>query len=223
MEEETSVSVGDTTEVSQPEANESEAVSSTEESSEGTENTDTSSERPVSRASERIRQLIAERNAEASKRRELESRLSEGQTAGVSADGIDPEVFAKTVVQRATEEARTSANFAMELERAKDVLPALKTDEVTQEFVSSLINQGFAPLKAVEVYQEHLKKVQEDIVNESKRRASAEQASREGTQVAGAGRGKATDGFSPEDIASMSNAEYEKNRTKILAQYGVRS
>lgn len=223
-------------EVSEPQTSEGSEVASDEPiepadtSSEETETTatdevsDTESEpapKKTSRASERIRELIAERN----RYKEAAERglpQQPNQIDGVDEDGIDPRRFSQTVVKTAEQRAQEIVQFEMEKAQALQQYDWLRTSEVAQHQVSALIDRGFTPLQAAEIVDLERAQIAEEIAGKSKARKEASQTVRQTAQLPSAGRETVSDGYTDSDIERMDIRDYEKNRAEILKSMGVK-
>lgn len=225
MEEEMSVEVEETTGESQPEVNTEEAEApeaEAEESSEETGNTaEAEPEAPkrTSRASERIRELVAQK-------KELEARLQKQtpQLEGVDETGIDPERFAQSVERRATQTADEAARAALEYYKAETEFPLVKDNTMVRSRASVLVDEGYTPTQAAEIATIEWN---ETTGNQSARRKEASAKMRQTTQIPSAGKAvQSSDTFTRAEIAKMSSSEYVKNASAIQAQlekYGPES
>lgn len=215
--------VDDTTEDSSPELNADDPDASDE---------DSSAEEPLKpakgtpdKANERIRELIEQRNNLAAQLRAAQSQGAPDKTdstfEGVTPEGIDPEKFAAGLEKRLAGNTAALANqqvlFQVQLvEVRKD--PVMKS-KVAQEHVSSLINQGFTPTDALEIYKDDLKTIEAEILEKNKVRKEATAASRQGTTLPSSGKTSAPSGtFTWEQVDKMPMEEYAKNQAEIKRQ-----
>lgn len=215
MEEETSVEVEETTEESLPETNaeESEALEeTTQESNTSSEETETTAkeeaEKPKSRASERIRELIAQKKA-------LEARVQKREIEGVDETGIDPTRFAQSVEERAGQSAAETAKAEIEYYRAEQDFPLVKDNTMVRSRAAVLVDDGYSPYQAAEIASLEWT---ESTGGNKRQKASA--SMRQSTQIPSAGKTnvKTSDTFTRSEIANMSPQEYVKNQKAIQDQ-----
>lgn len=227
MDEETSVSVEETTEVSQPETNaevtEAQETEEVEESSEETENTaEVKTEKPKSRASERIRELIAQKKA-------LEARLQEKepQIEGYDDTGIDPTKFAQSLEKKASLTANKAAQSTVEYYIAEKEFPLVKENTFVRSRAGELVDQGYSPVQAAELASLEWQETTGQEAKKVVQRQKANQNLRNGAQIPSAGKKVASNGnFTRAEIAAMKPQEYVKNQAAIQAQlekYGPES
>lgn len=216
MEENESVEVEETTEESLPEENTEEAEApeveeSTEESSEETENTaEAETEQPKkSRASERIRELVAQKKA-----LEAQLRDREPEIEGVDETGIDPNKFADSLSKRTASSAQKVAQETLEYFRAEQDFPVVKDNTFVRSRAGELVDQGFSPYQAAEIAALEW---QETTGQETRKKATSNLKQK--SQIPSAGKKQSTStGFSRAEIAKMSPQEYVKNEAAIQAQ-----
>lgn len=230
-EENQDVEVEETTEESSPEVNEATEEESTdtptdESLNQSTEEAPTQDEpkpkeeRRGSKASERIQQLIAERNELA---RKLAGNNQPEQPAydGVDESSIDPDKFATSVVQKARQEARQEINYQNSLAQAASQFPMVAQSDLVGGRATALMAEGYTPFQAAEMATLEFQQTIETELSKSKIRSTADQRIRQNTGIPSAGRPAPSATFSDTEIANMSPAEYAKNRTAILKQNGI--
>lgn len=216
MEENESVEVEETTEESLPEENTEEAEApeveeSTEESSEETENTaEAETEQPKkSRASERIRELVAQKKA-----LEAQLRDREPEIEGVDETGIDPNKFADSLSKRTASSAQKVAQETLEYFRAEQDFPVVKDNTFVRSRAGELVDQGFSPYQAAEIAALEW---QETTGQETRKKATSNLKQK--SQIPSAGKKQSSSsGFTRAEIAKMSPQEYVKNEAAIQAQ-----
>ncbi len=232
MEEERSVQVETTTEVSQPEAKPEETEASQSESeegqsSEGTENTaevETEAPKKESRASERIRELIAQK-------KELEARLAkapETHIEGVDESGIDPNRFAESVLKQAEAKSDQRYSYNRSIDEARQKFPEVAENELVGTRATALMADNYTPLQAAEIATLEWREQIDRAAKKSAQRQNAGEKMRQGASMSAAGKAdKASSGsFTRADIAAMTPAEYTKNAKAIqtqLEKYGAES
>lgn len=232
MEEERSVEVETTTEESQPEVNTEEAEapeseSEVGESSEGTENTaEAEPEKPQkeSRASERIRELIAQK-------KELEARLAkapETHIEGVDESGIDPNRFAESVLKQAEAKSDQRYSYNRSIDEARQKFPEVAENELVGTRATALMSDGYTPIQAAEIATLEWRDQIDKAAKKSAQRQNAGDKMRQGASMSAAGKAdKASSGrFTRSEIAAMTPAEYTKNARAIQTQiekYGAES
>lgn len=230
MKDEESVEVEKTTRESQPEENPEEAEAP-EEQSEGSSSEETlntakeESGKPEpkrSRASERIRELNAQKKA-------LEARLQqqqiqEPQLEGVDETGIDPQRYAESVKEQARREALNAVQLSQEFNQAFQQFPVVKENNLVRARAAELFDEGYTPVQAAEIASLEFEETQTALSQKSTTRQVAKQKSREGTYIPSAGRPVREDSeFTEEEISKMSIDEYERNKDAIFKQYGIRN
>lgn len=207
---------------SSPEGNDAEESAGSSTSSDETVKQDTTLS---AKTTERIRDLIEQRNNSASELAAIKGTLTTYQPTpqydGVTPDGIDPEKFAQSLRQDLARQNQALTQNQVQFQIAimevrKD--PVMKS-KVAQEHVSSLINQGIRPEEALEIYKDDLKTIEAELLAKNKTRKSATDATREGTSISSTGRSSAPSGtFTWSQIESMPIAEYKANQTEIKRQ-----
>jgi hypothetical protein len=216
MEENESVEVEETTEEPLPETNTEEAEASEveesiEESSEETENTaEAETEQPKkSRATERIRELVAQKKA-----LEAQLRQKEPEIEGVDETGIDPNKFADSLSKRTASSAQKVAQQTLEYFRAEQDFPVVKDNNFVRSRAGELVDQGFSPYQAAEIASLEWQETTGQV-----NRKQATSNLRQKSQIPSAGKKQSTSsGFSRADIDKMSPQEYVKNEAAIQAQ-----
>ena len=230
--EEESVQVEETTEVSQPEVNTEETEALTEEtqeqSSEETETTaevetEVAPEPKVSRANERIRELVAQK-------KELEAQLKsrEPEIEGVDADGIDPNKFAESLIKKAESVADRKYSYNKAIDEATHKFPEVTENDLVGTRATALMSEGYSPVQAAEIATLEWR---EQIEKETKKSAQRQQAGakvRQQASLQSAGKSSPTGSgsFTRSEITNMSASEYTKNAKAINAQlekYGAES
>jgi len=215
MEEESSVEVEETTEESLPETNAEESEASEETSqesdtpSEETINTaEEEAEKPKSRASERIRELIAQKKA-------LEAQVQRQEIEGVDETGIDPTRFAQSVEQRANQSAANIAQSTIDYYEAEREFPLVKDNNMVRSRAAVLVDDGYTYRQAAEIATLEWN----EATGDNKRRQASTNL-RQTTQIPSAGKTKvqSSDTFTRAEIAKMSPQEYVKNQNAIQAQ-----
>lgn len=187
-------------------------------------------ERPVSRASKRIRQLVAEKKAAemALARERAMSQQATSQLEGVEPDGLDPNKYAESVARLAEQRADQRYYYNRELDAAAHKFPIVAQDELVGTRATALMNAGYSPMQAAELatleYQESVKKA----TQEQKTRKAADQRLRTGATLTNAGRSQSKESglFTRSEIAEMSTQEYAKHQDAIqkqLEKYGAES
>lgn len=230
--EQESVEEEETSEESLPEENDvSQEASEEEEDEEGkesseteTDNTSEETEKPAqeqdkkpSRASERIRQLITERNR---LKQELQSKEPAKEFEGVDETGIDPTIYGKSVADQAQRKAAEMAKFELEMFQARQ--DPIMQDELAQMEASAYITQGATPLEAVELVKENRTLLQKKLEKDFLLRQKAQKKSRENITVSEAGKSVKSTDITEEDIAKMTTSEYAKYRRQILKSAGIK-
>lgn len=214
MEENESVEVEETTEESLPEENTEEAEApggEAGESSEETENTaEAETEQPKkSRATERIRELVAQKKA-----LEAQLRSREPEIEGVDETGIDPNKFADSLSKRTASSAQKVATQTLEYFRAEQDFPVVKDNTFVRSRAGELVDQGFSPYQAAEIASLEWQETTGQV-----NRKQATSNLRQKSQIPSAGKKQsASSGFSRAEIDKMSPQEYVKNEAAIQAQ-----
>jgi hypothetical protein len=215
MEENESVEVEETTEESLPEENTeeveaSEEDTSSEETGEEAETAETESEQPKkSRATERIRELVAQKKA-----LEAQLRDREPEIEGVDETGIDPNKFADSLSKRTASSAQKVATQTLEYFRAEQDFPAVKDNNFVRSRAGELVDQGFSPYQAAEIASLEWQETTGQV-----NRKQATSNLRQKSQIPSAGKKQSSStGFSRAEIAKMSPQEYVKNEAAIQAQ-----
>ncbi len=215
MEEEQSVEVEETTEESQPEENTEEVEASdedtsSEETGEEAETAETEPEQPKkSRASERIRELVAQKKA-----LEAQLRYREPEIEGVDETGIDPNKFADSLSKRTASSAQKVAQETLEYFRAEQDFPVVKDNTFVRSRAGELVDQGFSPYQAAEIAALEW---QETTGQETRKKATSNLKQK--SQIPSAGKKQSSSsGFTRAEIAKMSPQEYVKNEAAIQAQ-----
>jgi hypothetical protein len=231
--EENNVTVEETTEVIEPETNTEEAEASekdtpSEETSEAEEaETETAEAEPAkpkrtSRASERIRELIAQKKA-----LEAQLRQKEPEIEGVDDTGIDPNRFADSLERRTARTAQTIAQSTLEYYRAEQDFPLVKENNLVRSRAGELVDQGYSPIQAAEIASLEWHEITGQEIKKTTQRKQAASNLRAGAQIPQAGKKVSTSGmFTRSEIDRMKPAEYVKNQAAIQAQlekYGPES
>jgi len=234
MEEETSVSVEATTEESQPETSTEETthVEASEEDTASEETIETPAEtqevetekpRKTSRASERIRELIAQKKA-------LEAQLqirTEPQLEGVDDTGIDPTKFAQSLEKRANQTASNAAQSTVEYYIAEKEFPLVKENTFVRSRAGELVDQNYTPLQAAEMASLEWQEITGQFAQKEVQRQKASQTLRQTSQIPQAGKKvESSSMISRAEIARMTPGEYVKNQSAIqtqLEKYGPES
>lgn len=223
------VTVEETTEVIEPETT-TEETTGAEASDEDTTSEETTeipaeaeeveAEKPkrTSRASERIRELVAQK-------KELEAQLKRrAPLDGVDETGIDPERFAQSI------EIRSSQATAETLEyyKAENEFPLVKDNTMVRSRAAVLVDDGYTPIQAAEIATLEWNESIGNSAAESAKRKNANAKMRQNTQIPSAGKSiKTSDSsFSRAEIDRMSPQDYVKNASAIQAQlekYGPES
>lgn len=177
------------------------------------------------RSNQRIRELIREKNALAAQLAQAKGSAPAIPLDGVTPEGIDPEKYAASVEARARAGARDEsarmANFTREMDRAIAAHPILKDNEVAQLQVSALINQGYSPMEAAEIYMEDRRSIEEEARSTKADRKEAGDAARKDAVVPAAGKAPKTTAFTEAQIAAMDNETYKKNQAEIKRQWAA--
>lgn len=231
---EEAVQVEQTTEETQPEANTEEAETPevvaeepTEDiSPEEVENTvKAEPEAPKSRASERIRELVAQK-------KELEARLQkqeqEPQIEGVDETGIDPSRFAQSVMRKAENVADQKYNYNRSIDEARQKFPEVAENELVGTRATALMGEGYSPVQAAEIATLEWKEATDREIKKSTQRKNAGENMRANAVIPSAGKTvKQSDGtFTRAEIAKMTPQEYTRNAPAIQSQlekYGPES
>jgi hypothetical protein len=215
MEEEQSVEVEETTEESQPEENTEEVEASdedtsSEETGEEAETAEAETEQPKkSRASERIRELVAQKKA-----LEAQLRNRDPEIEGVDETGIDPSKFADSLSKRTASSAQKVAQETLEYYRAEQDFPVVKDNTFVRSRAGELVDQGFSPYQSAEIAALEW---QETTGQETRKKATSNLKQK--SQIPSAGKKQSSSsGFSRAEIAKMSPQEYVKNEAAIQAQ-----
>lgn len=231
MEEERSVEVETTTEESQPEVQPEETEAPQEEtqeqSSEGTENTaevEPEAPKKESRASERIRELIAQK-------KELEARLAkapETHIEGVDESGIDPNRFAESVLKQAEARSDRRYGYNRAIDEARQKFPEVAENELVGTRATALMSDGYTPVQAAEIATLEWRDQIDKAAKKSAQRQNAGEKMRQGASMSAAGKADkaSSGGFTRSEIAAMTPAEYTKNARAIQTQiekYGAES
>lgn len=196
-------------------------TSSTEQSEDITseETIETPEVKRPSRAQERIRDLIREK-------KELERQLQTRQTdtlEGVTEDGIDPQIFAQSVLQKAAQQSQSTATAQIQALQAEQEFPELKTSKIFQTLAKGYVMEGYSPYEAAmmanEDYQEEVKATNEKAA----KKVQADKTLRSATYTpTGTQQNKADHVFTDAEIAAMDHKTYEANRKKIFKQQGIK-
>jgi len=222
MESATDVEEEITSEDSSPEETTDLEESSLDTSSEATLKPDKSSR---DKANERIRDLIEQRNALAAQVSVLQNQGKREESAvldGVTDEGIDPQKYAASLLKRAQDQTAqlTNSQVAFQLSILEVQRDPVMKSKVAQEHVSSLINHGFKPTEALEIYKDDLKTIEAEILERTKARKEATAATREGTTITASGKSSTAPSgtFTWQQVESMPIAEYKKNQAEIKRQ-----
>jgi hypothetical protein len=203
------------TETSQEDDNSSEPSEETEKTGD--------TEEPKSKANERIREVIKERNEW--KEKYQTATQGKPKTDGIAEDGIDPKAFRESIKNEIQTESaeknlsKSDATLAREAVRDFDFM----TNPIWQEEAQSYVDKGYDPYTAAEMVGQKInylrgvekKNVEKQVKADQKLKNNSYQTS--GTQL------NKTDEFTPEEINAMSDKEYQKNKAKIFKQAGIKA
>lgn len=200
-----------------------------EQDSSETEVEDTASEETIkepeskpNRAQERIRETIARAKKAEQEAAYWRNLAQQPQENGVSEDGIDPVRYAEQVKRDTLVATNQSVSVQIEALRAEQDFPELKTSKVLQSMAKGYIADGYKPYEAAQLaYEDYLEEVN-NKKEDAKKRSLADKNLRSATYSPQGKKVSPSDGFTPEEIDNMSTSEYEKNKSRILKQYGIR-
>lgn len=201
----------------------------TDDSSEETENTEAEIKEPKSKANERIRDLIKKLH---DKDAEIESlRKSQPEIQGISDDGVEVDKLFNSAVNKAMNDlaqAKTSNEISearQDLAKQAVVTFDYMKEPIWQEEAQAIMdrNPKIDPFTAAEMVGRKIAYLRGETEKKIAKQVKADKALKESTFTPSGTQPNTTDGFSPEDIAAMSTTEYEKNKAKILKQFGIRA
>jgi hypothetical protein len=205
-----------------------EDTETTDESSEETENTEETTAEPKSKANERIRDLIKKLRD-----KDVEiKRLTQNQPKieGVTDDG---EVEVDKLFNSAVEKAKNDlaqANTSKEITEAKKTLAKQATidfefmkEEIWQEEAMTYVAKGYDPYTAAEMVEKKINYLKGQTGKDIAKQVKADKTLKNNSYTPTGTKPNTTSGFSREEIDAMSTKEYEKNKSKILKQYGIKA
>jgi hypothetical protein len=182
----------------------------------------TAPNRSAERISELIRKnkaLMAEVEAERHKNQSMSAPQAQDY---VDERGIDPKKFTDHVLQEATVAASKQVEFKLQLVQVSQ--DPLMKKQSAQDRVSRLIDQGFSPAEAFEVYKAERDEIAEEIKQEkSIRDATGKFQKSQGQAPRGQESSSGGKGLTPESIRNMGTEEYAKRLPEINEYLARRS